>query len=166
MLLYVHRTRTTSSFTQLLSSVRGFEFCVTLCPQKPWAATSFTQLLGSEMRLGSMLLYVAGSTQTIKTIILGTGNPGRPPHLSHRSWALRCALFQCYFSSKKKRKKERKDKKKKKKKKKRQEKRQEKRKRKKKRERKKQKQNRSLLGTPQDGYLLFHCSWTPRRAFF
>ena len=134
MLLYVHRTRTTSSFTQLLSSVRGFEFCVTLCPQKPWAATPFTQLLGSEMRLGSMLLYVAGSTQTIKTIILGTGNPGRPPHLSHRSWALRCALFQCYFSSKKKRKKKKRQEKKKRKK-------EEKRKEKRKKEKKKREKN-------------------------
>ena len=84
MLLYAHRTRThiifhtaaeLSARVQVLCCFASTETIGTIKDGEPRTVTSFTQLLGSEMRLVLMLLYV------------------------HSSWALKCALIQSRLTS-------------------------------------------------------------------
>ena len=58
------------------------------------ATSTFTQLLSSGPSNVEVLLYVHRNRRFIRD-----GSPGRPPRLSHSSWALGQAMLKCCFTS-------------------------------------------------------------------
>ena len=83
-LLYIYFGQCCFTSTETTGTVRDVE------PRK--ATSTFTQLLSSELEFS-----VALRPQRPQAL-LRIGSPGRPPRLSHSSWALRW-LVQCCFTS-------------------------------------------------------------------
>ena len=66
---------------------------------EPRTTTStFTQLLSTVVLLQVQVQCCFTSTETMDWGLLGSGNPGRPPPLSHSSWALWYFWWMCRAS--------------------------------------------------------------------